>query len=94
MAGNELAAALQPKVAAMIEDARADERKTVAETIAYEIRAELVCCDIYDRLSKERDERRWRTEQTKGHDLCYWGEAAARIAESYTTGQPAGEGER
>lgn len=55
----------------------------VRVAIAHEIRAELVCCDIYQRLSTERDERRWRTEQTKGHDLCYWGEAAARIAESH-----------
>jgi hypothetical protein len=63
-------------------DART-ERAVIAAEIAYNIRAELVCCDIYERLSTERDEHGWRTERTRGHHLCYWGEASARIAESH-----------
>lgn len=46
-----------------------------AERIAYNIRAELVCCDAYDRFEY--------SEQAEeiGHGLCYWGEASARLAE-------------
>jgi hypothetical protein len=42
--------------------------------IAYRIRAELVCCDIY-----ERDHDTDRAGRT--HAICFWGEAGARIAE-------------
>lgn len=45
--------------------------------IAYRIRAELVCCDAYDvhgRLDAS-------DEIEPPHAICYWGEAAARIAE-------------
>lgn len=44
---------------------------------AYEIRAELVCCDIY-----ERDHETDRAGRT--HPICFWGEAGARIAEDDT----------
>lgn len=55
--------------------------------IAYRIRAELVCCNIYGRindtheltLDQARNGRDW-------HDLCYWGEASARIAEGRCPG--------
>jgi hypothetical protein len=54
--------------------------------IAYRIRAELVCCDIYDRvnsgemtLSDVKATRDW-------HDLCYWGEASAQVAEGRCPG--------
>lgn len=49
----------------------------VAETIASNIRAELVCCDAYDRLRPDPGDA-----EERGHGLCYWGEAAARVAES------------
>lgn len=46
----------------------------VRAAIAYRIRAELVCCDVY-----ERDHDTDRAGRT--HAICFWGEAAARIAE-------------
>ncbi|HEY6115919.1 MAG TPA: hypothetical protein VI172_08175 [Candidatus Dormibacteraeota bacterium] len=48
---------------------------TVQERIAYRIRAELVCCDIYARTANTSDAGR-------EHAICFWGEAAARIAEA------------
>ena len=51
--------------------------------IAYRIRAELVCCDIYDRVN----DRGEQAEKSKGwHHLCYWGEASAQIAEGRCPG--------
>jgi hypothetical protein len=47
--------------------------------IAYRIRAELVCCDVY-----ERDHDTERAGET--HAICFWGEAAARIAEDSEEG--------
>lgn len=41
---------------------------------AEEIRAELVCCSIYDTGEPREAER-------AGHGLCYWGEAGARLVE-------------
>lgn len=40
--------------------------------IAGQIRTELVCCDVYETR---------RPDQAGSHTICYWGEAAARIAE-------------
>lgn len=59
-----------------------DPKPATPEEAAEKIRAELVCCDIYARvndtgelsLKQARTSRDW-------HDLCYWGEAAARLAE-------------
>lgn len=57
--------------------------------IAHRIRAELVCCDIYDRL---QDEMEHETNinpigrailRDEWHGICYWGEAAAKLAETY-----------
>ena len=57
--------------------------------IGYRIRAELVCCDIFGYvnepgITEEEHKRRFREyeEQDGNHDLCYWGEASARIAET------------
>jgi hypothetical protein len=54
----------------------------VREDIASRIRAELVCCDLYGKVN---DTGELTFEQAKAsrdwHDLCYWGEAAARLAE-------------
>ncbi|GAB7053230.1 hypothetical protein [Catenuloplanes indicus] len=55
---------------APVKAAREAERKR----IAYRIRAELVCCDIYD-----RDHGTNRAGRT--HPICFWGEAGAQIAE-------------
>ncbi len=68
-----------------------------AMKIALEIRRELVCCDVYDRLASLRDEvdaarpgwgeaYRELSDGVNGHDICYWGEAGARIAESVGRG--------
>lgn len=80
--------------------------------VAYRIRAELVCCDIYDRIQQDArtiDQSADSAEAEGGrsavpsdfgmqgamgraiirkdwHDLCYWGEAAARIAEGRCPG--------
>jgi hypothetical protein len=61
-------------------------RRQAAEAIAYKIRAELVCCDIYEQLRplRESEPSNYRDlfDAIDDHDLCYWGEASARIAES------------
>jgi hypothetical protein len=46
--------------------------------IAYRIRAEFVCCDIYQQTHKLPMGPR---VGEGSHAICYWGEAAARIAE-------------
>jgi hypothetical protein len=57
-----------------------ETRAIVAREIAYDIRAELVCCDIYDQLAgTTAAEHVHRTE----HSICFWGEAGARIAEDH-----------
>jgi hypothetical protein len=66
-----------------VSDPEADARQLHGAQIAYRIRAELVCCQIYGRvhdtgeltLKQALKSRDW-------HDLCYWGEASARIAET------------
>jgi hypothetical protein len=67
--------------------------------VAFRIRAELVCCHIYDDVQKEA--ARLKKEGVPGphqaaigravirgdwHDICYWGEAAAQIAEGRCPG--------
>lgn len=52
--------------------------------IAYRIRAELVCCHIYDRVNDTHELTiRQAMDSRDWHDLCYWGEAAARLAEGH-----------
>lgn len=49
---------------------------------AYRIRAELVCCDIYAKVNDRKEMTFPEAVSSKEwHDLCYWGEASARIAE-------------
>ena len=74
--------------------------KLVAEStsrhLAYRIRAELVCCDIFEKIKKEAAKAENQGtpsgygEQTaignailrnEWHEICYWGEAAARLVE-------------
>lgn len=68
----------------MLDESNADNHsqaldpQQVANAIAYHIRAELVCCDIY-----EQDVNTVRADTQ--HAICFWGEAAARIAESIFT---------
>jgi hypothetical protein len=52
---------------------------------AYDIRAELVCCDAYDVCRPDaftRNDASYDPEEHPDyHAICYWGEAAARLAE-------------
>ena len=61
--------------------------------IAYLIRAELVCCDIYDKINEGlpdddcydriHDRRRLAAHKDGSwHDICYYGEWSARLAEN------------
>ncbi|GIF14818.1 hypothetical protein [Actinoplanes teichomyceticus] len=58
---------------AAVEAVLAIVERDLRAQIAYRIRAELVCCDVYDR---DHDTER----AGKTHSICFWGEAAARIA--------------
>jgi len=52
--------------------------------IAYEVRAEMVCCDIY-----EQGHDAYKAGGFK-HDLCYWAGASAHLAEEMSTKDPFG----
>lgn len=55
--------------------------------VAFRIRAELVCCHIYDRVNDDKELTLEEALKTPDwHDLCYWGEAAARVAEGRCPG--------
>lgn len=52
--------------------------------VAAEIRAELVCCDIFEQMDTVFGDvlAQQRLRESKAyHDICYFGEWAARIAE-------------
>lgn len=53
------------------------------DLIAAEIRAQLVCCDIYERFITATDAGKQRElrHSTDYHDICFYGEWSARIAE-------------
>lgn len=70
------------------------ESRNTAAKIAAEIRRELVCpCSSYDRGTQLRKMRHGDEgydagqqelrELMRGHAVCYWGEASARIAERF-----------
>lgn len=63
-------------------------RSGIGHRIAHRIRAELVCCDIFQQVQRDKQDgvpNAIGRAMLKGnwHDLCYWGEAAALIAEEY-----------
>lgn len=71
----------------------------IQDKVAYRIRAELVCCDLYGIIQREaaRLEAEGHPDGHQSaigravirgdwHDLCYWGEASARIAEGRCAG--------
>ncbi len=87
-----LDAALQVFGPEVIELAMEAGRRQAARFIANEIRCELVCCRIFEQLAPLR--KRMEESDDGGlavsaeltaavgeHGLCYWGEAAARLAE-------------
>lgn len=54
----------------------------VATRIASRVRAELVCCNIYAQVNDAKTITFEAAQEAPGwHPLCYWGEAAARIAD-------------
>jgi hypothetical protein len=59
------------------------EQTAAGRQIAFRIRAELVCCNIFGRVN---DTQELTFKQAKKsphwHGLCYWAEASARIAET------------
>lgn len=66
--------------------------QTVPQKIAARIRDEFVCCGIYQRVQHHPVEKRAEVVRMlkrlgSYHDLCYWGEAAARVAEEFETGE-------
>lgn len=97
------------------EKAATPEQRNIQDDVAFRIRAELVCCDIYERIRRdalEIDKSMEPVDPAAGrptgstdfgiqgamgrailrrdwHDLCYWGEAAARIAEGRCPGYEA-----
>jgi hypothetical protein len=82
MAGPQRWEVLQPSESereqAAYERGVAEGRAKAAAFIANEIRAELVCCEIYQHA--HGDEERVEQAERSGHAICFWGEAAARIA--------------
>lgn len=59
----------------------------VQNAVAFRIRAELVCCGIYETVNDHRAlTLREAMDGQDWHDLCYWGEASARIAEGRCPG--------
>ncbi len=90
--GSALDAALQAFGPELIEAALEAGRRQATAFIANQIRAELVCCHIYDQLAPLRKRMEESddggiavsaelTDAVGDHDICYWGEAAARVAE-------------
>lgn len=64
-----------------------ERRSTVQEAVAGRIRAELVCCDIYARVNDQDEMTLFEAMTlTDYHDVCYWAEASARIAEGRCPG--------
>lgn len=58
--------------------------RAVVKHLAYRIRAELVCCDIFERVQRDGGDENAigrAVLRADWHDLCYWGEAAARLVE-------------
>lgn len=58
--------------------------RSVRARVAAKIRAELVCCDIYERfmnLASAKDQQKLRNSN-EYHEICFFGEWSARIAET------------
>lgn len=85
-------AAMLPKMGELFDVIRKDER----DKIAYHVRAELVCCDLYEQVNSARPEQFLMTDDAWDalgvesvanllgldfHDICHWGGYAAALAE-------------
>lgn len=78
-----------PQAEATKEDKVRGDIEDTRKRIAYLIRAELVCCDIYHQLTFDRpsdkvygQRRRQAALDHTWHDICYFGEWSALLAES------------
>lgn len=60
--------------------ARKSRDQMLRDQIAEQIRAELVCCDIYKRMNAQHKPG-YPCHDGNYHETCYWGEAGAQIAE-------------
>ena len=73
----------------------------IQDAVAYRIRAELVCCDIYQKVHDTAAKEENTPEPSEHalsraiyaavrdktwHEMCYWAEASARIAEGRCPG--------
>lgn len=87
-----IVASMLPRMGELFDVIRRDER----EKIAYHIRAELVCCDLYERVGSATPEQFGMTEDAWDklsvksvanlmglgyHAICHWGGYAAALAE-------------
>lgn len=84
------------EAARLLLDGVAAQQVTLQQQIALKIRAELVCCDIYqicaDSLwpTPQMHWEDWQVElnsRRQRHAICYYGEWAARIAEQFVPEQ-------
>lgn len=67
---------------------------TVLEIAAERIEAELICCDVYERLVAKGEER-WTEEDRKEkrtHAICYWSNAARHLVLGLRAGSAAPSG--
>lgn len=49
------------------------------DTAADAIERELICCDVYARLTDKLTWTEEEKQQYRAHALCYWGEASRQI---------------
>jgi hypothetical protein len=70
-----VAAVLAPVLAAAVREARAAELRRAAD----EHEAELVCCDVFERLRDKSpaDYTDADRSEYRAHSICYWGAACA-----------------
>lgn len=77
----------QPTVCQWLRKIKLGLATRLQERVAAKIRAELVCCDIYQRMealrpgSEGNEEWHKLKRSNEYHDICYYGEWSARIAE-------------
>lgn len=69
-------------VSAEVDNLRQQVRRDTASEIALAIRADLVCCDVYDRHAGTK-------QAGTEHAICFWSEASARFADDVANEVPA-----
>lgn len=61
-------------------------RTLTPDAIAFRIRAELVCCNIYDRIVRKELTIQQAEARKEWHPMCYYGEQSAQLAEGRCPG--------